>query len=257
MSAAPTLEADRGLGVDLVNAALLGTDRRPLPSTVTGDAAGWLLGEAARRRAARLVAGASTTVALGEPGPPDDRPLAPPAAGAVLDDILRSGSSGLLDLWLREALDAGVRLAPEHWVPLLDRSRRSTDLDRGRLARALGPRGLWCARHNPAWSLVVRASGAGSAGTSPPTPDDLVALTANTPATAARALGVRAGTSLPLRAYASVGTAAATTDEPVPLAALAAAEEILWARWGLALVFDPARIAPDRRPVRTVAEERP
>ncbi len=59
------------LEVDLVNAALLGTDRRAVPVPAGTDAAGWLLEAALRRRAATLVAATSTLVQLEEPGPVD------------------------------------------------------------------------------------------------------------------------------------------------------------------------------------------
>lgn len=281
--------------VDLVNAALLGTDRRALPVADDADAAGWLLEAAARRRAAHLVAAPSTVARPGAPGPAERRPVAPLAARVILDEVLAQPSSAVLDLWLREALAAGSGLAPEHWAPVLDRARRSTELDRRRLGAALGPRGLWFARHNPAWSAVVRAAEVPAAAAGPdlvgdPGDEDLAALAGDpdrlltwpdpwstgvtrvavglliagvAPVRGARSLGQRFGTRLPLAAYGAVAGAAPTRTDPASTASaragLAAAEEVLWVRWALAHAFDPARVPPDRRPFPSVPtpQERP
>ncbi|GAA3557253.1 hypothetical protein GCM10022197_10630 [Microlunatus spumicola] len=280
--------------VDLVNAALLGTDRRSLPVPAGGDPAGWLLDAAGRRRASTLVAGASTVVRVPEPGPEDGPPAPPAAAREVLDELLLQGSSVVLDLWLREALTAGSGLAPEHWTPVLDRARRSTDLDR-RLGQALGPRGLWFARHNPAWSAVVRAAEApGPAAPEPARgPDDLarlaqdpdLLLTWPDPWTAdvgrvavgvlaaglvavraARAFGQRVGTRVPLETAAAVEAARPGLLDPVAGASartgLAAAAEVLRVRTALALAFDPGQVPPPdppdpTEPVPTTPQERP
>ncbi len=259
------------LAVDLVNAALLGTRRRPVAVPAGTDAAAWLLEAAAVRRAGTLVAGATTVVRPGAPGPEETRPLPPPVAREVLADLLLNGSTALVDLWLRAARTADVALAPEHWTPLLDRARRATDLDRGLLGRVLGERGLWFARHNPAWSAVVRAASA-APGPAPgrvdlealaaqperlltlPDPwSDAVAATAVAvlasgavaPRTA-RPLGIRVGTCAPLATYARLDAVSEPLDDTAR-AGLAACEEVLWARWGLAQAFDPTGRPPERR----------
>lgn len=245
--------------VDLVNAALLGTDRRPVPLPSGTDPAKWLLEAAARQRSATLVAGPSTVVLLGPPAPRDTRPAAPRAARALLDELLESSSNVLLNLWLREALDAGTGLAPEHWTPLLDRARRATDLDRRRLGAALGPRGLWFARHNPAWSAVVRATDtSATVGPEPGavtlsqdgTREALRSLAAGThEVNAARGLGQRVGARLPLTAYPLLAKETPAPSNRSARAGLRAAEDVLWARWGLAHAFDPTRVPPERHPV--------
>jgi len=278
------------LEVDLVNAALLGTDRRDVPAPAGTDPAGWLLEAAGRRRAATLVAAASTVVRFGEPGPVDPRPEPPWAAREILEELVLQASTSVLDLWLREALDAGFGLAPEHWTPVLERARRSTELDRRRLGAALGPRGLWFARHNPAWSAVVRAAEAPPAasagvpeGSGGPDVEDLARLAEDpdrlliwpdpwSPGVArvgvgvlaagivkvrgARTFGQRVGTRVPLDTYAALARAVPSRLDPVANASaragLAAAEEVLWARWGLAQAFDPARVPPERQPVPSV-----
>jgi Family of unknown function (DUF5691) len=277
------------LEVDLVNAALLGTDRREVPARTGTDPADWLLEAAGRRRAATLVAAGSTVVRLGEPAPADPRPA--PSAGAreILDELLLQGATSVLDLWLREALAAGVGLAPEHWTPVLERARRSTELDRRRLGTALGPRGLWFARHNPAWAAVVRAAEAPApadeaAAPADPGPDDLAGLAEDPDrlltwpdpwsdglarvavgvlaagivgARTARGFGQRVGARLPLDAYVGL-----TRADPSRLhaaahtsarAGLGAAEEVLWGRWVLAQAFDPTRVPPERRPLPPAA----
>ncbi|SDU91549.1 hypothetical protein SAMN04488544_1909 [Microlunatus sagamiharensis] len=246
--------------VDLVNAALLGTDRRPVPAPDGDDPAAWLLAGAGRRRALTLVAAGTASVAPPAPGPALDRPLPSEAARAVLDELLASGSEPLVDLWLREALDAGTGLAPEHWTRVLDSARRASRLDRRRVGAALGPGGLWFARHNPAWSALVRAAEAAVAdpGSEPAddrlTPDaarrEIAALATGAlgPA-AARAQGQGVGTRLPLDAYDAVADAGLAAEVPSARAGLSAAEEVLWVRWDLAHAFDPDRVPPERRAV--------
>jgi hypothetical protein len=257
--------------VDLVNAALLGTDRRNLLAPAGTDPAGWLLEAAGRRRAATLVAAASTVVRVPEPGPADPRPVPPTEAREILDELLLQASAVVLDLWLREAQAAGFGLAPEHWTPVLERARRSTELDRRRLGVALGPRGLWFARHNPAWSAVVRAAeavetaGPVPAATAHPHPDDPhpddVARLAQDPdrlltwpdpwsdgvarvavgvlaagvvgVRAARAFGQRIGTHVPLGTEALLGRPAPRTFDVVAAAS---------ARTGLAAAAEVLRV---------------
>ncbi len=287
-----TGQVSGGVEVDLVNAALLGTDRRAVPSPTGTDAAGWLLEAAVRRRTANLIAGASTLVQLEEPGPVDGPGEPTAAAREILDELLLQGGPVALDLWLREALAAGVGLAPEHWTPVLDRARRSTELDRRRLGVALGPRGLWFARHNPAWSAVVRAAETPAPDpTVPEDPgaDDLARLAADPDrlltwpdpwsthvarvavgvlaagivgVRSARAFGQRVGARVPLDAYGPLTQAEPSRLDPTAAASartgLGAAEEILWARWVVAQAFDPGRVPPERQrvPPRPTLQER-
>ncbi|MFG2398702.1 DUF5691 domain-containing protein [Streptomyces lydicus] len=159
----------------LVNAALLGTERRQPPVAVRPGqgAAAALLDAAAvstvRRRAALRPAPAGERPA---PAPADPRPVLPPAARRRLALLLadRGGSGGgsrrgtapdlteLLPQWLAAANGHGYR-APEALLPaLLDAARARTDLRPAALALA-GPRALWLARLNDAWKFVLRGSG--------------------------------------------------------------------------------------------------
>ena len=263
-----------------MNAALLGTDRRAVPRRAGTDPADWLLEAAGRRRAATLVARRvdRRPARARRPGRP-----APGAAGRRPARCSTRSSCRprprVLDLWLREALAAGVGLAPERWAPVLDRARRATGLDRGRLGAALGPRGLWFARHNPAWSAVVRAAEAHRGAVDDADPDaDAPAgarterlLTWPAPSAAppawpsacwppgstsvargARTFGQHVGARLPLAAYAGLTSIAASRLDPAATAAaragLAAAEEVLWVRWACAQRLRPDPGAPERRP---------
>jgi hypothetical protein len=265
--------------VDLVNAALLGTDRRPVAAPAGTDPAVRVLEGAASRRALGLVAAASGTVRPGPSAPPPATPEPSVAARAILDELLLTTATGLLDLWLGEALAAGTGLAREHWTPVLDRARRATDLDRRRLAAGLGPDGLWFARQNPAWAGVVRAMDtllaapapvAPDATTvareparlldlSPPWPDAAVRVAADAleadelPTRSARVLGQRLGAGAPLEAYDRVVDAGLAAQAPAVRAGFAAAEEVLRLRWELAHAFDPVRVPPPRRSVPLAA----
>ncbi|WSB69482.1 DUF5691 domain-containing protein [Streptomyces decoyicus] len=159
---------------DLVNAALLGTERRTPPVAVRSGqgAAAALLDAAAvstvRRRAALRPAPAGERPA---PAPADPRPSLPPAARRRLSLLLadRGGSGGsrrgtapdlteLLPQWLAAAGELGYR-APEALLPaLLDAARARTDLRPAALALA-GPRALWLARLNDEWKFALRGTG--------------------------------------------------------------------------------------------------
>ncbi len=160
---------------DLQGAALLGTDRRPLPEARTplsaavdrADPAGALLDLAAvaavRRRAGALPGPAVDTP---EPAPADPRPALPGAAARRLAVLLgtRSGHgstanlSELLPQWLTAARTRGYRLPPALVPALLDTGRARSELRSDAVALA-GPLGRWLAPHNPDWKYVTRTAG--------------------------------------------------------------------------------------------------
>lgn len=142
---------------DLLGAALVGTDRRPPVGDPGSDPVRVLLARAIRWRASDQVAAGLQHWAPLPSVLVADRPGPPPAARGLLDEILRRPGALLVNLWLGEAEAHGSGLAAEHWTPVLDRARREPDLDRARLAAALGPRGRWFARQNAAWQRLVRA----------------------------------------------------------------------------------------------------
>ena len=170
---------------ELRTAALLGTDRRPLP-TAAGtpalvaaagavdrtDPAAALLELAAlvtvRRRAGLLPgdAGPSAT-----PADPDERPALPEAAARRLAVLLSGRAAGagagaggpgalanlaeLLPQWLSGARESGYRLPPALVPALLDAARARSELRADAVALA-GPLGRWLAERNPDWSYVRR-----------------------------------------------------------------------------------------------------
>ncbi|MER5637093.1 DUF5691 domain-containing protein [Kitasatospora sp. NPDC002227] len=161
---------------DLQTAALLGTDRRPLPTPQgspayrsatealdRSDPARALLDLAAletvRRRAA---APPDPAVERPEPAAPDARPALPEAATRRLRLLLgdRGASSGanlgeLLPQWLTAARDRGYR-APAALLPeLLDAARARSELRPDAVTLA-GPLGHWLADRNPDWRYVSR-----------------------------------------------------------------------------------------------------
>ncbi|MEV6315828.1 DUF5691 domain-containing protein [Streptomyces sp. NPDC051776] len=162
----------------LVNAALLGTERRRPPVARPGrEPAAALLDSAAistvRRRAGLRPAAAGVRPS---PAPEDTRPPLPAAARRRLASLLADRTAGsrsgggrrgtapdlteLLPQWLTTANRRGYR-APEALLPaLLDAARSRTDLRQEALVLG-GPRALWLARLNPDWKFALRGTAAG------------------------------------------------------------------------------------------------
>ncbi|MFJ8438249.1 DUF5691 domain-containing protein [Kitasatospora griseola] len=159
---------------DLQGAALLGTDRRPLPEPGTPlaesvdrtDPATALLDLAAlaavRRRAGALPAPAVDAPA---PAPDDTRPALPEPATRRLAVLLGTrgghGSTAnlaeLLPQWLAAARGRGYRLPPALVPALLDTARARSEL-RGDAVTLAGPLGRWLAPQNPDWRYVTRTA---------------------------------------------------------------------------------------------------
>ncbi|MCM2580564.1 DUF5691 domain-containing protein [Streptomyces sp. MTZ3.1] len=164
---------------DLVSAALLGTERRPIPAAGDRDPAAALLDAAAVRTLERR-AGLLPAVArpLPSPAPADPRDPLPPAARHRLATLLADRAAGgrrgtapvlaeLLPQWLTAANRHGYR-APDDLLPgLLDAARARSDLRDGVLTFA-GPRGRWLAGLNPDWKFALRAAATGAAGAAVP-----------------------------------------------------------------------------------------
>ncbi|WP_433240021.1 DUF5691 domain-containing protein [Streptosporangium sp. CA-135522] len=151
---------------DLVSAALVGTDRRPL----TGDSAAEveLLERAAmhtlRTRAGRrLGQGGPLSVA-----PPEEQPAVSSAAADRLARILGGERPRLLAEWLETAAGHGYRIPPHLLPELLDQGARDRSI-RSHLGVLAGNRGRWLAGLNPAWSFLleevttIAATGSGDA----------------------------------------------------------------------------------------------
>jgi hypothetical protein len=149
---------------ELVTAALLGTDRRPLPGLLDQAA----LHAVARRAGLRPGPAASP----GPAAPADTRPPLPEPARARLAMLLpqRGGATGsgslanlneLLPQWLAAAAGRGYRCPAALVPPLLDAARARSELRADAVALA-GPLGRWLAERNGDWRYVLRT----------PLPDD-------------------------------------------------------------------------------------
>jgi hypothetical protein len=145
------------LWTDIVSAALVGTDRRPVPG-----GPGAVL-DAAAAQGLRLRAGvrAETGVVAPEPAPEESVPPASPAAAArlcgLLDPVRVAGAARnaetrleLVDEWLSAGRHAPGELLPE----LLDLGRRHRQLRPG-LARAGGARARWLAAQRDEWRYLL------------------------------------------------------------------------------------------------------
>ncbi|MEV6208348.1 DUF5691 domain-containing protein [Kitasatospora sp. NPDC051914] len=177
---------------ELQTAALLGTDRRPLPGVggspaFTGaadavdrtDPATALLDLAALTVVARR-AGSCALPPSAVPAPADGDPrpeLPEPAArrlgfllGGRGPDTSLANLTELLPQWLAAARAHGYRLPPAHVPALLDTARARSELRPDVVALA-GPLGRWLAERNTDWRFVTRTTGAGPSGETGATDD--------------------------------------------------------------------------------------
>ena len=158
---------------DLITAALIGTERAPVPATVIpglpgpadapddtapDDPAALLLDRAALLTVARRGGRLADRVAPPPAPEPDPAPEVSRAAGRRLAWMLRGEHADLLTEWLATAVTRGHR-APAYLLPaLLDQARRVTPADpelRRLAAEAGGPRARWLAGLNPDWAFVT------------------------------------------------------------------------------------------------------
>jgi hypothetical protein len=181
---------------DLVAAALIGTDRRPVAASVPeGSPAGLadvlsarepeerLLGAAAAWTVARR-AGAVAGPALAAPAPAevDERPLAPaPRLRMMLEGTFPS----LLPEWLALVAERGLRPPPELVPALLDHAGPSLH---AAVAEAAGPLGRWLAARSPRWGFVLGVDEGAWADGSPVARRALLERLRRTDPPAARAL---------------------------------------------------------------------
>lgn len=148
---------------ELVAAALIGTDRRPVPVSVPDGAPPALadllaergpeerlLGAAAAWTAARR-AGARPAPAIAvEPAAEDPRPVAP---GGLLRTLLNGTFPSLIPEWLALAAERGLRAPPELVPALLDHATGAPALQAA-VAEAAGPLGAWLAARSPRWRFA-------------------------------------------------------------------------------------------------------
>ena len=161
---------------ELVSVALVGTERKPVPATVTTDVAvalGAELPAAAPELAVLTAAGVLASYrragwapprdgVVPEPAPEDDRPLASTTAVQLLELLLGGqvsvygGVGFLVAEWLERCAASGRR-PPERLLPQLltgasgDRSLRAPTVAAG------GARLRWLAARNPDWAWAAAA----------------------------------------------------------------------------------------------------
>jgi hypothetical protein len=148
---------------DLVTTALLGSDRRPVPTGLpmlwagpaTDDPAETVLAQAARHRAASRAGVRPGRCEPSKPAPDPAGELAPPAAQQTMADCVLAGDVAGVNAWLEEAESQQRGLAPEHWSAVAHLAAGSGRVDRPRLARALGERGIWFVGQNPRWARLA------------------------------------------------------------------------------------------------------
>jgi len=147
----------------LLNAALLGTDRRPLAPASPGwesvvvapDQAIELLNRAAAVTTARR-AGVQPHEApmLAAPAPLDPRPVCSAAAAELLVLMLGGQHEALLPEWIALCLRAGLRV-PHSLIPrLLLRGRRNPAFDHA-IRAVIGPRAAWLAQAMPELAIAA------------------------------------------------------------------------------------------------------
>ena len=154
---------------ELVAAALIGTDRRPVGAAAPPGAPDALSAVLAKRGVEeRLLASAAAwTVArragarAGErvevtPAADDPRPLCSPAAAARLRALLEDDDRHLVTQWLELAAERDVRPPPESLPDLLDWASPEHHRLVGELA---GPLGFWLAERERRWAFVRGAAG--------------------------------------------------------------------------------------------------
>ena len=152
--------------LELVTAALLGTERRSPPApplalvadvvddVVAGDEATRMLATVAAVSAARRAALLPLPAPSGRQGPPpDSRPITPPAASATWARIVAEWPV-LEDEWMLAVIGNGFRLAPDVLVAALVRHRQDP-VRRARAALAGGPRSGWLTEHLPGLAVTA------------------------------------------------------------------------------------------------------
>ncbi len=161
---------DNNLWHEVVNNALLGTNRRP-PTLPPGDTPlGSTLSRLNGSDLERVLLGSAATISLyrqagympavdnvplPEPCPPEDLPLCSLHSAGHLAAILVSYDDALPE-WLHAAVAAGQVARPESLPALLDKGRNHSDLIDALLA-VIGKRGRWMAAQNPDWGYVTGA----------------------------------------------------------------------------------------------------
>jgi hypothetical protein len=166
---------------DVVTTALLGTDRRPVPSPLPtawgatrspSDPATATLHLAAQHRAWSRAGSRQRTVEPPAVGPPLGD-LAPAAAQELLGRLLDAAHPVLVNAWLAACVRRGQVISPDYWQLLAVLTSEANPYDRSLLGHALGLRGRWFLTQNPRWTRLARQleEAATLAESSPPAGD--------------------------------------------------------------------------------------
>jgi hypothetical protein len=149
---------------DVVTTALLGTDRRAVPSPLprtwgsispASDPATATLDLAAQHR---VWTRAGTRLGTAEPpavGPPLGD-LAPAAAQELFGQLLDAADPALMNAWLAVCVRRGWVISPDYWQLLAVLISKANPYDPTLLASALGSRGRWFLAQNPQWTRLGR-----------------------------------------------------------------------------------------------------
>ncbi|SHM82130.1 hypothetical protein SAMN05444266_111163 [Chitinophaga jiangningensis] len=156
----------------IINTALLGTDKQALPPIPADDELGAALAVIRHdtgndREDVLLKTGAvlfnyrqagTTAMPADELLPntaaPETRAYCSPEAVASLQEAMDLGSNALTKHWLELCADAGYLLPPAMLPLLMDKATGSKQL-RAPLMKCCGNRGLWLAQLNPDWHLLL------------------------------------------------------------------------------------------------------
>jgi hypothetical protein len=150
---------------DVVTTALLGTDRRPVPSPLpapwgsspnaSGDPATVTLDLAVQHR---IWLRAGSRLGTAEPptvGPPLGD-LAPVPAQQLLGRLLEAADRVLINAWLAACVRLRLGISPDHWPLIAVLTSETIPYDGALLAHALGPRGRWFVAQNRQWTRLAR-----------------------------------------------------------------------------------------------------
>ncbi|HKQ75740.1 MAG TPA: DUF5691 domain-containing protein [Blastocatellia bacterium] len=157
------------LWTEIINAALIGCERKSLSLNPRADKLGGLLAQLDQNDREGALLGASVLVShyeragalplkdsqpLPEACDADDAPRCGDRAATHLALMLRGEYQEHLQEWLAEAAAAGRR-APEELLPQLLELGRMREWLREEIAQALGARGRWLQSQNPSWNFVI------------------------------------------------------------------------------------------------------
>lgn len=151
---------------ELVTAALLGTDRRPLPAlppaaaalaTAERDPGLAVLAAAAGLATYRRASASPATCPPPRAAPRQRLDPAPAEAQALLGRLLGGGDVELVDAWLQACALRGLGVRPGLWCRLGAAASSRGGVDPLLVGPVLGERGLAFLAQHPRWQRVARA----------------------------------------------------------------------------------------------------